>query len=148
MGDVVEIGDFSLARKNRGGYAPIGECAHKHLSLDDTGDVVRCADCNTQVSAYWALTMLADEYGRQWRRLQSGRQALDDAKAKEVTLLSAQRVEKAWRSRTTVPSCPHCNRGIFPQDGFGGAMVNKQMGNRRREVDASAKAQPKEPTAS
>jgi len=134
MGNLVEIGDFSLARKNRGGYAPISECAHKHLTLDDTGDVVRCVDCNTQVSAYWALTMLAEEYNRQWCRLQSGKQALEEAKAKDIHLLAAQRVEKAWRSRSMVPSCPHCNRGIFPQDGFGKGMVNKAIENRIRQV--------------
>lgn len=140
MGDLVVIGDFSLERKNRG-YTPIAECAHKHLSLDDTGDVVRCADCKTQVSAYWALTMLADEYNRQWKRLQSSRQALENAKAKEIHLLAAQRVEKAWRSRTMVPSCPHCLRGIFPQDGFGNGMVNKEIENRRRRIAAGTETQ-------
>lgn len=139
MGDLVEIGDFSLARKNRGGYTPIGECAHKHITMDDTGDVVRCADCKTQVSAYWALTMIAEEYARQWNKLQHSKQALEEAKAKDIHLLAAQRVEKAWRSHSMVPSCPHCHRGIFPQDGFGNGMVNKEIENRRRKISADAK---------
>lgn len=139
MGDLVEIGDFSLARKNRGGYVPIGECAHKHITMDDTGAVVRCADCNTQVSAYWALTMIAEEYTRQWNKLQHSKQALEEAKAKDIHLLAAQRVEKAWRSRSMVPSCPHCHRGIFPQDGFGKGMINKEIENRRRNIAADTK---------
>lgn len=139
MGDLVEIGDFSLARKNRGGYTPIGECAHKHITMDDTGDVVRCADCNTQVSAYWALTMIAEEYTRQWNKLQYSKQALEEAKAKDIHLLAAQCVEKAWRSRSMVPSCPHCHRGIFPQDGFGKGMINKEIENRRRNIAADTK---------
>lgn len=134
MGDLVKIGDFSLARKNRSGYTPIGECAHKHLTLNDTGDVVSCTDCKTQVSPYWALTMLADEYARQWKKLQDGKMALEEAKTKDIHLLAAQVVEKAWRSRSMVPSCPHCHRGIFPQDGFGKGMINKDIENRRRKI--------------
>lgn len=139
MGDLVEIGDFSLARKNRGGHVPFGtECQHKHLILDDNGGIVRCADCSAQVSPYWALTMLREEYKRQWERLQAGKRELEAARAKELHLLAAQRVEKAWRSRTKVPTCPHCRRGIFPQDGFGRAMIAVEMERRRRRVEAAA----------
>lgn len=140
MGDIVEIGDFSLARKHRGGYAPTGECRHNHLTLDDNGDVVRCSDCNAQVSAYWALAMIADEFSRQMGRLQAGKRDLAEAVAREVHLIAAKEVEKAWRSRTMVPSCPHCHRGIFPQDGFGKSLISREIENRRRQVAMKAES--------
>lgn len=136
MNNLIEIGDFKLARENRGGRAPRSECGHRHLTLDDNGEVVRCADCQTQVSAYWALTMLADEYKRQWDRLMAAKQALAEEKAKDIHMLAAKEVEKAWRSRTMIPTCPHCHRGIFPHDGFGRELVNKALENRRRQVAA------------
>jgi hypothetical protein len=31
------------------------------------------------------------------------------------------------------PTCPHCNRGIFPTDNLGENMINTQFEIRRRE---------------
>lgn len=56
---------------------------------------------------------------------------------KTVELRAAQKVEKAWRSRTMVPTCPHCAEAIFPEDGLGSGMANRELALRRRGVGAA-----------
>ena len=129
---VIDIGEARLRMKARHYYAAEKECAHQHLSMDDNGDIVQCEDCGNQVSAYWALSMLLN-------RLQAERDKVErrEAEAKRVAsqqlhLRAARRVEEAWRSRTTVPTCPHCRAGIRPEDGFGSSRVGRSIDNANR----------------
>lgn len=39
-----------------------GECAHRHIHLDNNGGVVTCAHCKATLSHFWALSMLASQY--------------------------------------------------------------------------------------
>lgn len=132
MSDIIDIGDWKLHRKSKHRMAEHGECDHKHIELDGRGDIVRCVKCGVQLSAFWALEMLAGEYNRALSRLQRERDALTKAKESEIHLLAAKKVEKAWRSRTMVPACPHCGKGILPQDGLGSTNINRAIELRRR----------------
>lgn len=137
MADVIDIGDWKLHIKGRHRMGAPGECDHKHIELDERGDIVRCSKCGVQLSAFWALEMLADEYNRALSRLQAERATLAKAKESEICLLAAKKVEKAWRSRTMVPACPHCGNGILPQDGLGNASVNREIELRKRQAAGS-----------
>ena len=128
---VVEIGDFRLTRERR---TLLAGCQHKQLTLDDEGEFVKCDDCKTQVGNYAALRMLVERWALLQARVDSQRAAIADAAVKTVELRAAQRVEKAWRSRSMVPACPHCHEAIFTTDGLGGSMVNKDIAIRRRDV--------------
>lgn len=117
------------------------ECAHIHTTLDDNGRTVRCDDCHLQLSAYWLLEQIIYEYSDAIERLKSERAHFEEEKKKELTLLSAQKVEKAWRRRNLVPTCPHCHRGILPTDGFGaGGFINKEIELRRRRLSRDGHA--------
>lgn len=133
MGDVISIGEFELARKGAGKRLTDKLCRHKHLQLED-GDVVRCADCNTQVSAYWALESIAFD----WERMQSAHRhekaELAEAKKRDIHLLAARAVEKVWRTKDMLPCCPHCGVGIAPEDGLGLSQINRAIELRRRTV--------------
>ena len=109
-------------------------CQHKHLTLDDEGEFVTCDDCKKQVGNYAALRMLVERWALLQARVDSQRAAIADATEKTVELRAAQRVEKAWRSRSMVPTCPHCHEAIFSTDGLGGSMMNKGLAIRRRGV--------------
>lgn len=135
MSNVVNIGDVRITRQHRT-YSRSAECEHLHLTLHENGGVVECDDCKKTLSAYWALTMMAERYGTAFDKVLRGQQRLEEAKAKDISLLAAQKVEKAWRSRSMVPTCPHCHEAIFPQDGFGGSAINRAMAIRRREAKA------------
>lgn len=134
MAHIVEIGDFRLKRERK--LFSEG-CQHKHLTLDDEGEFVTCDDCGKQVGNYAALRMLVERWSLLQARVDAQKEAIAKAAEKTVELRAAQKVERAWRSRTMVPTCPHCNRGIFPADGFGDCLVNRSMEERRLAVAAS-----------
>lgn len=138
MSDVIQIGDWQIQRKHALRMSQAGECDHKHLELDGRGDIVRCSKCGIQVSAFWALEMLADEYNRRLAKLERDREALAKAKEAEVHLLAARKVDKIWRSRTMVPACPHCHQGILPEDGLGNSRMSREIELRRRAVALEA----------
>ena len=139
---IVEIGEFRLKRER---HRLLDGCQHKHLTLDDEGEFVRCDDCQTQIGTYAALRMLVERWALLQDRVDAQQKAISEAASKTVELRAAQRVEKAWRSRSMVPCCPHCNAAIFPTDGFGGPMVSRELAARRRAVgklDAASAAAP------
>jgi hypothetical protein len=127
---VIDIGEFRLTR---GAPKPRSEsCQHNRLTLDDNGEIVTCDDCVKQVGAYFALRMLVERWDEIRAKTARRQQAADEALGKTVGLRAAQKVERAWRSRTMVPTCPHCNEAIFAEDGFGGSAVNRAIALRRR----------------
>lgn len=110
-------------------------CAHLNLTLDDQGHIVWCDDCKQTVSAYWAIQMLAERHAASLAVVERREKALAQDKAQNLHLTAAKKVEKAWRSRTMVPACPHCDRGILPEDGLGGTQVNRAIELARRRHD-------------
>jgi len=133
---VVEIGEFRLTRSRRE-FFDTG-CKHLHTTIDSEGDVVTCDDCKQQLSAVWVLRSLCDSYVKAQERLAALQSSVREVAAKQVGMKAAQQVEKAWRSRSMVPTCPHCHEAIFPEDGFGGSATNREIAVRRRKCAAAA----------
>lgn len=132
--NVIQFGDFAFRSKAKRFGWEKDRCAHKRLELDDNGDMVMCLDCKQQVSAYWALRHITEQWKEHAAKLKRQADDLQQRLEKNVTLLAAQRVEKAWRSHKMVPTCPHCRAAIFPTDGFGDCTTSKEFELRRRSV--------------
>jgi hypothetical protein len=135
--EIIQLEQWRVRLKGGRAASQPGQCGHHNLTMDPHGQTVRCEDCKLQLSAYWVLESVVESYRR-------ARTELDLAKAvhlqkvrAEVGLLAAQRVNTAWRSRHMVPTCPHCARGIFPEDGFGTAMIPKALELARRRRGAA-----------
>ncbi|HFD3783363.1 TPA: hypothetical protein ACF4EW_002634 [Pseudomonas aeruginosa] len=137
--NVVEVGDFSIARKGRIDRYDRQKCRHLRVELNDHGETVICSDCGVQVSAYWALNMVAERLSAEWSKLQRAKKQLSEDKSANLHLVAARVVEKAWRKRDLVPCCPHCGEGISPTDGFGNSLVSKRIDSARRAARAKAK---------
>ena len=135
MADIVDLGAFKLQRKHASLLTSKEQCPHKSLQMEEHGQIVRCADCQVQVSAWWALGQLAAHWGRLERKQEQREDQLKKAMETNLHLVAARKVEAAWRSRKTVPACPHCNRGILPEDNLGSAQVSREMELRRRNAD-------------
>ena len=135
MSDIVNIGDFALRRKREGYIVPKGECHHRKLSYADRGEIINCDDCGMQVTAYWVVGMLCEVWDKEISRLEAATARIRERESKALHLIAAQRVEKAWRSQTMAPSCPHCNRGIFATDNLGSSQINKKLELSRREAE-------------
>lgn len=145
VNNVVEIGELRLARIVAN-YARRHEgCQHHHLEMDEVGEIVMCLDCKSQVSAYWALEKLRRFWQDHAKKYKRELAAAQEERGAVLHLTAAKKVEASWRSKTTVPSCPHCCRGIFPQDNLGGATVARRFeeGLRERErADSIAQGLP------
>lgn len=135
LSNVVQFADLQIARLKDDHSRRLKGCQHRHVQLDDVGEVVKCMDCQSQVSAYWALQMLATDWKRQVDRLESEKSAVQTAGKLTLHLKAAKQVESVWRSRLQLPCCPHCDRGIMPEDGLGSRTVSKvfEQGLRVRE---------------
>ncbi|MET3371969.1 hypothetical protein ABIC89_001010 [Variovorax boronicumulans] len=129
---VINIEDLRITRERSRAWKA-DACKHLHLTFDDNGEIIECDDCKKQVGAYWAFLMLAERYEQALHKVTAGSAALAQARQKDIGLLAAQKVEKAWRSRSMLPMCPHCGEGIAASDGFGGSLINKELALRRRD---------------
>ncbi len=117
------------ARKN--------DCPHDKLLLDDHGEIVECGDCKKQVGTYWAFSKVLQGIITKNEKLLQERRALKTDRETVIHTAAAKRVEEAWRRRKHAPMCPHCSRGIFATDGFGGSSIDKdfELARRAREIE-------------
>lgn len=114
-------------------------CNHYNFTLDDNGEIVRCDDCNVVLSAYWAAKTMTNSWAAALKKLEARESCLSADKSHILHLTAAKRVEKAWRSKGMVPACPHCDRGILPEDGLGSTNVNRAIELARRRHDPGSK---------
>jgi hypothetical protein len=125
--NVLNIGDLSVWRKRGASshYPAIGECKHLNLTYDDHGEIITCKDCKKQLGAFWAFKHLSNNYGAYMQSLKNRAEQVRIREEKGLILKAAQEIERAWRSRTMVPACPHCKKAIMPTDKFGGLKYSK-----------------------
>jgi len=143
--EVIQMEGMRMRFKQRRYYKPEMDCAHNSISFDDNGEIVECDDCKKQLSAYWVLTTFAKRHQEATELLAREKHLFIEQSTQAVSLLAAQRVEKAWRSRTMVPMCPHCAEPIYPDDGFGGACMGRKFADHRRIACRARKAERPQP---
>lgn len=131
MSNVIDIEDLRFTRDRRI-VRPQEECSHRHMTLDDKGQFVKCDDCGIQLSPFWVVANMLDQYERALAKIAARETRQAEAELRGVHLRAAQIVERAWRSHSMVPACPHCGEGIRATDGFGQTQINKSIDDRRR----------------
>ena len=125
--------DFEIARRaTRYGPAKAGGCEHTRVVLDPHGGTVHCRDCEAQVSAYWALEQMAQRWEKAERQLAARNQKVEEMERKQLHLRAAKKIEQAWRGRVMAVACPHCKRGILPEDGLGNSCCSREIEEARR----------------
>ena len=123
MGDVLKFGHKTFTKVFR------VECNHDHLEYNFRSRMVSCRDCGAHVDGFTAFSVLLEYWERIENSLKLRMQEMDELEQKsEKRLLKATlEVDSAWRSKTMVPTCPHCNASIFPEDGLGKSLTNKEI---------------------
>ena len=136
-GKIVDIGEyrFRSREKKRPWDRQDTRCDHRHLTLDDQGHIVRCEKCGEVVSAYWALDMLVHDLKRLQDNAERAKASAKEAESIHLHLIAAKKVEKVWRTKEMVPACPHCDRGILPEDNLGSCRINRRLEIARRKAD-------------
>lgn len=136
--NVIKLGEYSFTTKKTS-FLDKERCEHLNTTLYDDGQFVRCDDCGAHLSPYWVLGNILEQIRIARGSINESRAELELQRRESLHLMAAKVVEKAWRSKTMVPSCPHCRRGILPTDGFGRSAVNKEIEIRRRSVEEQRK---------
>jgi hypothetical protein len=133
---VVDIGDLRVAR----GLArrPHSACKHLRLVYDQRERRVFCSDCETDVNAFDAFMLVAERAAAHWESLNRRAEQVKEAEQFAVRSRAAKVMDEAWRSRSMFPCCPHCRRGIAPDDVANGvSKIGKKFEMTRRERPAT-----------
>lgn len=132
--NVIQLGELIIRqREKRRGFRD-ERCRHTNTTWDANGDIITCDDCKMQISPVWMLHMLVEHYSEAMRKVAARERSIAEDKAHNLHLIAARRVEAVWRSRNMAPCCPHCGRGILPEDKLGDAQTRRDFELRRRQA--------------
>lgn len=95
---------------------PGPRCDHQRTVLDEGKGTVECRDCGVTLSAFWVLGQIAREENRCFTRIKALRAEAEELKGWVPFLRSMRKLEKRWRGRAMLPACPHCHRGLWPDE--------------------------------
>lgn len=132
---VVDIGDLRIARgMTRRTWS---SCKHMALTYDTQERRVYCTDCETDVEPFDAFIQLVELHAHIEARIAR----LREAETHTLFSRAAKVMDKAFRSSSMAPLCPHCRSAILPEDVANGVgMVNKEMESKRRAVRLAKEA--------
>lgn len=137
MGDVIDVGSVRVGLRTRKKTF----CEHNRLEYDPSCESVSCADCGDAIGSFRAFMTLVRQHQRGWNAIKRRERELQDARQKNLHRIASRKVDEAWRSRSSVPTCPHCDEPIFPDDGFGGAGMGRKLAEERRDQLRAARAE-------
>lgn len=133
---VVDIGDLRVARGLS--RRPYSACRHHKLNYDSAERRVWCADCERNVDGFDAFKILVESFDYALKRLDERETKLTEATTFSLRSLAARELDKAWQRRGSVPACPHCHHGLFPEDfknGVGTVLGRDYAEARRKKAE-------------
>ena len=122
------------------------QCRNPRLEVDVDAKEVLCRECKRRIDPFDALVILCDHE----HQIYAETEALLEERKRLLNwrphLLAAKAVENALRSRTMVPTCPHCMEALFPSDFQHMSATNRALAETRRQFkDAAKKSKDKKP---
>lgn len=127
---VVDIGDLRVARGMT--RRPVSTCRHHQLVYDDRERRIWCKDCEADVEPFDAFKGIVENFDRAAREIQQTMDEVNESRTFAIISIAAKKIDKLWRRRGSVPACPHCSAGIWPED------VDK-MGSVSKEWDGASR---------
>jgi hypothetical protein len=111
---VVDIGDLRIARgmSRRTKTA----CRHRNMVYDLEERRVWCEDCESTVDAFDAFVGLVEYWDSANKKLDEDRRLVASANSFVLRSRAAKAFDEVWRRSSMVPLCPHCHKGILPED--------------------------------
>ncbi|MGA0604931.1 hypothetical protein ACO2Q0_02940 [Phenylobacterium sp. VNQ135] len=111
----------------------IKTCEHKSLIYSTADRRVWCEDCERTVDSFDAFKTLVDHFHAMERAAAGKLRAAKEAVAAVVHRKAAKVFDRAWSGRQMAVCCPHCRRGLLPEDfDHGGSQVSAEIERARR----------------
>lgn len=138
--NVVDIGDLRVARGLT--RRPVSSCKHKQVAYDPKERRIWCGDCETDVEPFDAFMLLVEQFDGAAKKVERLMQEAHEASKFQLISRAAKAIDKEWRSKNMVPSCPHCHAGIWPEDALMMGSVGKEydLASRKRRARERAEA--------
>lgn len=132
MAEIIQIGEMRLERQFKS-----NQCKHLNLSYSEQDQTIECVDCKMQIQPFHALMLLLRHYNNAIQDLSRRRSELSELEKRNEKglLLATKTVDHVWRSKSMIPTCPHCGRGIMPEDKLGYRSINRQIEIERRKFE-------------
>lgn len=126
--NVIRFGEVKFRKKRE------NSCRHQGgMEYDPTTEQIECTECGLILNNFKAFMIIVESFGGYQEKREKDIDNLNKLKEETLVLKAAKKAESAWRSRNMVPTCPHCHEAVFPEDGFGGSLINREMEIKRRE---------------
>lgn len=108
------------------------QCQHNATVLDERLGTVTCKDCQATLSAFWVLGQIAREENRCFERIHRLRHEAEELQKWVPFLRSMRSLEKRWRGRAMLPVCPHCHRGLWPEELGASVSLSLEIAQRKK----------------
>lgn len=140
---IVSLEAWRFAKKGDG-----PKCEHARTVIDEPNGTVECRDCGASLSAFWVLGRIAREENRVFNRIKGLRADAEELQTWVPFLKSVRTLEKRWRGRAMLPACPHCHRGLWPDELQGSVSLSLELAQRKKaNIPIPAGAHAKSPPA-
>ena len=136
--NVVDIGDIRVERGLS--YRSPMRCLHHNVVYDEQERRIWCKDCEKGIDAFDFLKKLVEQYNGVRKSMLRREEELREAESFQARMRATKVMDHEWRKRSTVPVCPHCRQGIFPEDVADGiGSMSKEFAQRMREKHQKGK---------
>lgn len=108
-------------------------CRHRSLVYATDERRIYCEDCKTSLEPFDAFMVLIDYWQEMDREATRRFEKATEAKNAVIHRIAAREIEKTWRAKMAM-GCPHCDRGILPED------VQGRMRMMSREIEIARRA--------
>lgn len=128
----VSIEDLRIARGSP--KLHYDRCKHRQLVFSPQERAIWCDECETRLDPFDVFILLVEKQSWVENRFKE-LQRLEDQ-----TLISraAREFDVEFRKRSSVPCCPNCKQGIFPEDVNKGLQsINKEQAQQIRQFKSA-----------
>jgi hypothetical protein len=130
--NIVQIDDLRVARGLS--RRPRTSCNHKRMAYDQNERRVWCEDCETEVEPFDAFMGVVEVWARATNQIDRRKRELAEAEAFAIISRASKAFDQVWRSKRSVPLCPHCHEAILPADVVGGlSTASRELIEQRRK---------------
>lgn len=130
---VVDFGDYRVSRGFSRRHP--ASCIHKNMVYDLQERRIWCKDCETNVEGFDAFKTIVESFNSAVKRLKRRQEEVFAAENHNLISIAAKIIDEAWRKKNMIPCCPHCDRGLAPEDFKHGIVhfVGKEFDNAIRK---------------